>query len=135
MSVNKSLILGNIVADPELKESPHGKLATFSVATNESYTNKDGVKVNKAEYHNIVVYGKLVEAVVENYVKKGNELYLEGKIRTKKWEDKAGNKRSSTYIVVRDFDDKIRLIGGKKDSTIKTEKPESNPEPEDDLPF
>ena len=120
MSVNKHVILGNCGNDPEVRSFDNGnKVANFSVATSESYTNKEGVKVENTTWHNIAVFGKLAE-VVEKWVKKGQALYIEGKVITRSYEDKDGNKRYSTETVIKDFNDVLQMLG-KKDSN--TEEP------------
>lgn len=98
MYINKAIIIGKITKDIELKSLPSGtSVASFSVATNESYKDKDGNKQEKAEFHNIVVFGKQAENV-SHYMKKGSEIYVEGKIQTRSWEQD-GVKKYRTEIV------------------------------------
>lgn len=101
MSVNKVILLGNCGRDPEVREGGSGKWATFSLATSErAYTNKQGVQVpERTEWHNIVVFGNTVN-VVEARVKKGQPLYIEGKLRSRKYTDRNGQERSTTEVVV-----------------------------------
>ena len=101
MSVNKVILLGNCGRDPEVREGGSGKWATFSLATSErAYTNKAGVQVpERTEWHNIVVFGNTVN-VVEARVKKGQPLYIEGKLRSRKYTDRNGQERSTTEVVV-----------------------------------
>lgn len=97
MNVNKVIIVGNITRDPELKALPSGaSVASFSVATNEVYT-KDGQKHETTEFHNIVAWGKTAENIAR-YMKKGSQIYIEGKLQTRSW-DKDGEKRYRTEIV------------------------------------
>jgi len=97
MNVNKVIIVGNITRDPELKALPSGAaVATFSVATNEVYT-KDGQKHESTEFHNIVAWGKTAENIAR-YMKKGSQIYIEGKLQTRSW-DKDGEKRYRTEVV------------------------------------
>lgn len=97
MNVNKVIIVGNITRDPELKALPSGAaVATFSIATNEVYT-KDGQKHESTEYHNIVAWGKTAENIAR-YMKKGSQIYVEGKLQTRSW-DKDGEKRYRTEVV------------------------------------
>lgn len=97
MNVNKAIIVGNITRDPELKALPSGvQVCSFSVATNEVYT-KDNEKVEKTEFHNIVSFGKLAENIAK-YMKKGSQIYVEGKIQTRSWEAD-GIKKYRTEIV------------------------------------
>ncbi len=145
MSINKVILVGNVGKDPEVKYLESGTaVARFSLATNENYKNKSGEKVTNTEWHNIEVWRGTAE-FVDKYVKKGTQLYVEGKIRTENWEDKEGNKRYTTKILV----DNLQLLGKKDDSvestsnatttpTIETteENSESSEQKEaDDLPF
>tara|TARA_R110002096_G_scaffold157474_3_gene322375 strand:+ start:550 stop:936 length:387 start_codon:yes stop_codon:yes gene_type:complete len=105
--VNKVQLLGNIGKDPEVRETKAGNIANMVMATSERYTDKSGQKQEKTEWHNLVVFGKLAD-VVAKYVKKGDKLYVEGSITTRKWEDKEGNTRYNTDIKVRD----LTMLGG-----------------------
>jgi len=109
MSVNKVILLGNVCKDPEIKHLDNNSVANFSIATNErGYTTKSGQTIpDKVEYHNLVIWGGLVK-VVEGWVKKGTQIYIEGKLRTRSWDDKDGNKRYTTEIYV----DNLQLLGG-----------------------
>src|SRR5690554_3784619 len=96
---NKVQLIGRLGQDPEIINFANGdKLAKFSLATDDSYKDKEGKKVERTDWHNIVVKGGLVK-VVENYVNKGQEIALEGKLTTRTWEDKEGNKRYTTEVV------------------------------------
>ena len=98
-SVNKVIIVGRLGKDPELKYLPNGTAACkFSVATSESWTDKGGQKQEKTEWHNVVVWAKLAE-LANQYLKKGSQVYLEGKLQTDSWEDNSGNKRYSTSVI------------------------------------
>lgn len=111
MSVNKIILIGNTTQDPSIKTFEDGnKVATFGLAMNErGYTLKNGTQVpEKTEFVNLVVWKGLAE-VVEKYVKKGDKLYIEGKIRTRSYDDKGGVKRYTTEIYV----DSLELLGGK----------------------
>ena len=96
--VNKAILIGKVGNDPEVKHFENNSVVNFSLATSENYKDKNGEKQTKTEWHKIVIWGKLVE-VVEKYVDKGSRLYLEGKITTRSWDDKDGNKRFTTEIV------------------------------------
>ena len=137
--VNKVILVGNLGKDPEVRHLDNGiAVANFSLATTESYTNKQGERVNQTEWHNIVLWRGLAD-VAEKYLKKGNSIYVEGKISTRKWEDKEGNTRYSTDIIA----DKMTMLGSKSDnSNTATESSVSSTEPtpsedsgNDDLPF
>ena len=97
-SLNKVLLIGKLGRDPEVRHTPSGQpLANFSIATDESYTGKDGQKVEKTEWHKIVVWGKQAE-FCGNYLSKGRLVYIEGKIETRKYTDKDGVEKYSTEI-------------------------------------
>ena len=154
MSINKVILVGNVGKDPEIRHLDSGvAVANFPMATSENYTAKNGDKVESTEWHNIVAWRGLAE-VVEKYVTKGKQLYIEGKIKTRSWDDKEGNKRYMTEVVA----DVMQMLGTRADNQQNNNKPESSsydnnqsggsndfasasePEPEDqggddDLPF
>ena len=110
--VNKVIILGNLGADPELRNLPNGNsVVNFNLATNESYTDKSGQKVEKTEWHRIEFFGRQAETIHE-YCRKGSLLYVEGKLQTDKWQDKDGNDRYTTKIKGREFS----FVGSKHDN-------------------
>ena len=138
--VNKAILVGNLGKDPEIRHLDNGvAVANFSLATTESYTNKQGERVNQTEWHNVVLWRGLAD-IAEKYLKKGNSVYIEGKIITRKWEDKDGNARYSTDIVA----DKMTMLGSKQESASIAQ-PKNNEETNssnsseqlnnDDLPF
>lgn len=101
--VNKVTLVGNIGKDPELKHLDNGRaVATFSLATNEVYKNKQGEKVENTQWHNIVALSPFAE-IVEKFTKKGHQIYIEGKLTTRSWEDQSGQKRYTTEVVVREL--------------------------------
>jgi single-strand DNA-binding protein len=107
-SVNKVILIGNLGSDPEVKYTPSGTaVANFNIATNESWLNKDGKKEERTEWHKIVVWSKLAELCGE-YLAKGRPVYLEGRLQTRDWNDKDGNKRYTTEIVAQT----IQFLGG-----------------------
>jgi single-strand DNA-binding protein len=131
--VNKVILVGNLGKDPEVKYLDNGvAVANFSLATTEKYKNKEGEKVSQTEWHNIVLWRGLAE-VAEKYLKKGASVYVEGKIKTRKWEDKDGNTRYNTEILA----DNMTMLGGKKDSQENTinSPQETASDKADDLPF
>tara|TARA_B110000240_G_scaffold72636_1_gene82640 strand:- start:64 stop:468 length:405 start_codon:yes stop_codon:yes gene_type:complete len=131
--VNKVILVGNLGKDPEVKYLDNGvAVANFSLATTENYKNKEGEKVSQTEWHNIVLWRGLAE-VAEKYLKKGASVYVEGKIKTRKWEDKDGNTRYNTEILA----DNMTMLGGKKDSQENPINPsqETASDKADDLPF
>ena len=109
-SVNKCIFIGNLTRDPEVKYMPNGEaVCNFSIACNESYKDKNGVKQEKVEYVNIVMYRKLAEIAGE-YLKKGRPVYIEGRLQTRKWQDKDNNDRYTTEIVA----DSMQMLGGRE---------------------
>jgi len=97
--VNKVIIIGNLGKDPELRHTPQGQaVATFSVATSESWNDKQGQKQERTEWHRIVVWGKQAE-LCSKYLSKGRKAYIEGRLQTRAWDDKEGQKRYTTEIV------------------------------------
>jgi single-strand DNA-binding protein len=139
MGINKVILIGNVGKDPEVRHLDSGvAVASFPLATSETYKNKENQKVTNTEWHNIVVWRGLAD-VAEKYVKKGNPLYIEGKIRTRSWDDKDGIKRYTTEIVA----DNMQMLGTKQSNeesasapeNISTEDIENIPAEDDDLPF
>jgi len=146
--VNRVILIGNLGKDPEIKSLEGGvKVANFSLATTETYKGKNGEKVEQTEWHNIVLWRGLAE-VAESYLKKGNSIFIEGKLKTRDWTDKDGNKRYTTEIVA----DNMVMLGGRRDQQsggeYNPQKAEKTPQPEsfeqpadltaetgDDLPF
>ena len=128
--VNKVILIGNLGKDPEVRYLDNGvAVANFSLATTENYKNKEGERVSQTEWHNIVLWRGLAE-VAEKWLKKGSSVYVEGKIRTRKWEDKDGNTRYSTEIL----GDNMTMLGGKPSSETPVEVAPAT-DKKDDLPF
>ncbi len=106
-SLNKVMIIGNLGKDPEVRSVTSGaKVANFSVATTESYTDKTGQRVEKTEWHNIVMWRGLAE-VAEKYLRKGSQVYLEGRLQTRSWDDQNGQRRYMTEVVA----DNLVMLG------------------------
>ena len=99
---NKVLLIGNVGQDPEIKDMKTGKMARFSMATNEVYKNGQGEKTTETNWHNLVAWGKTAE-LVEQYVKKGDELAVEGRLVSRSYEDKDGVKRYITEVVLNEL--------------------------------
>jgi single-strand DNA-binding protein len=111
MSVNKVILVGRLGRDPETRYTGGGQaVANFSMATDESYKDKNGEKQKRTEWHKIVVWSKLAE-IAQQYLKKGSLLYLEGRIQSREWQDKEGQKRTSFEIVATNF----RMLGGRSE--------------------
>lgn len=108
MSVNKAILVGNLGRDPEVRFTGSGKaVANFSIATSEVFTDGQGQRQEKTEWHNIVVWGKQAETCGQ-YLQKGRQVYIEGSIRTRQYDDKEGNKRYITEIVAQ----RVQFLGG-----------------------
>jgi single-strand DNA-binding protein len=141
--VNKVILVGNLGADPEVRYASSGAaVVNFRIATSENWTNKEGGKETRTEWHRIVAFGKLAEICAE-YLNKGKQVYVEGRLQSRSWEDKEGNKRWTTEVVANN----VVMLGGAaaggplaSDQARDTggEPPEGPPEPsqqEDDIPF
>ncbi|MFN2274804.1 MAG: single-stranded DNA-binding protein [Anaerolineales bacterium] len=144
MGVNKAILVGNLGADPEVRHTAGGTpVANFRIATTENYTNRDGQRESRTEWHRIVAFGKLAE-ICGQYLKKGKQVYIEGRIQTREWEDQSGNKKYTTEIVA----NQMQMLGRAGDRDYV---PEDSQEPQyadnssqapatggnddDDLPF
>lgn len=153
--VNKVILLGNLGADPEIRTLPSGsKVASFSIATSEAYTNKDGQRIEQTEWHRIELWDNLAN-IAEQYLRKGNSAYVEGRIRTEEYTDKDGIVRRTVKI----RGTALTLVGGRNDNaenntgvaSAPQSQPQSSPRPaptpaspapsefnnggDDDLPF
>lgn len=110
--VNKVILVGNLGKDPEVRHLENGAaVANFSIATTESYKDKSGNRQDQTEWHNIVLWRGLAQ-IAEKYLKKGSQIYVEGKLRTRSWQDKDGNTRYTTEIV----GDQMTMLGGRSNS-------------------
>ncbi|RMH43932.1 MAG: single-stranded DNA-binding protein [Deltaproteobacteria bacterium] len=106
--VNKVILIGNLGADPDMRYTPSGAgVCEMRIATNESWTDKQGQRQERTEWHRVVVWGKRAELCAK-YLSKGRQCYVEGRLRTRSWEDKDGNKRYTTEIVATD----VQFLGG-----------------------
>ncbi|UCF91218.1 MAG: single-stranded DNA-binding protein [Desulfobacterales bacterium] len=140
--INKAILIGNLGRDPEVRYTPSGvAVANFSIATSERWKDKDtGEMKERTEWHRIIAFGKLGETCGE-YLSKGKQVYIEGRIQTREWDDKEGNKRSTTEIVA----SQMKMLGTRDAGDIlRPSRPAAAPEyegapipgpPEDDIPF
>ena len=111
MSVNKVILVGNLGKDPDLRYTPSGAaVATFSIATTERYKDRDGNRQEKTEWHNIVAWRQLAE-ICGKFLHKGKQVYIEGKIQTRSYDDRDGNKKYITEVVA----DQMQMLGSKSD--------------------
>jgi len=136
--INKVILIGRLGADPEVRYTPDGAMVTsFRLATDEYWKDKSGERVQKTEWHRIVTFGKLAE-ISGNYLSKGKLVYLEGRIQTRSWDDKEGNKRYTTEIVA----STMQMLDGKgqtKGSSVPSDNSAapfpSSDSSDDDVPF
>ena len=153
-SVNKVILVGNLGADPEVRNLPSGgKVVNLSVATSENWKDKNtGERREKTEWHRVVIFSEGLARVAESYLRKGSKVYLEGQLQTRKWQDQSGADKYSTEVVLQGFNSNLTLLDGRGDgdnagfsgpSTSRSEgrRPSSNApafEPagmDDDIPF
>ena len=139
--VNKVILVGNLGGDPELRHTPSGTPVTnFNIATNEFFKNQSGERDRRTEWHRIVAFGRLAE-ICSQYLKKGRQVYVEGRLRTREWEDQGGNKRTTTEIMA----NQMVMLGRGADADYVPEESQSEPtenegvqvaeQEDDDLPF
>lgn len=114
-SVNKVILIGNVGADPEIRRTQDGKaIANLRIATSEQWRDRNsGERREKTEWHSVVVFNEGLTKVVEQYVKKGAKLYIEGALQTRKWQDQNGNDRYSTEIVLQGFNSTLTMLDGR----------------------
>jgi len=137
--INKAILVGRLGADPEVRYTPDGAMVTnFRIATDEQWRDKSGERAQRTEWHRIVTFGKLAE-ICGKYLNKGKLVYVEGRIQTRAWEDKEGNKRSTTEIIAANM--QMLDSKGQRGGDGSLEEPPlahpgaDGPLPEDDVPF
>ena len=139
--VNKAFLIGNLGANPEVRSTQGGQtVANLRLATTEKWTDRNGQKQEQTEWHNVVVWGKQAE-IVGQYLTKGRQIYVEGRIRTRQWQDQQGQKRYTTEIVAQ----RVQMLGGRSESGREdmgaTVPPDDSTTtdfgggPDDDIPF
>ncbi|MBR0653585.1 single-stranded DNA-binding protein [Plastoroseomonas arctica] len=112
--VNKAIILGRLGKDPEVRNFQNGgKVVSLRIATSERYKDREGNQQEKTEWHAVSIFNEKLGEIAEKYLKKGSEVYIEGQIETRKWQDQTGADRYSTEIVLRQFRGELSLIGGR----------------------
>ena len=146
-SLNKVLLIGRLGADPEIKQMVNGKsVARLSLATSQSWKDKNtGEKKEKTEWHRIVVFNEGLVNVVQQYLKKGAQIYVEGQITTRKWKDEqSGQDKYSTEIVIQGYNSSLTMLGGGNQNTSTSQVNKNNndegsqieqSELDDDIPF
>src|SRR5690554_368616 len=117
-SVNKVILVGNLGADPEVRNLPSGgKVVNLSIATSENWKDKNtGERREKTEWHRVVIFSEGLARVAESYLKKGSKVYIEGQLQTRKWQDQSGADKYSTEIVLQGFNSNMTLLDGRGDS-------------------
>jgi single-strand DNA-binding protein len=136
MYLNKVMLYGNLTRDPELKALPSGSnVATFGVATNRTYKDKNGAKQEATEFHNIVAFGRTAE-VIGQYFKKGRPIFVEGRLQTRSWDDKeTGKKNYRTEIVLENFQFGADAKGGGTPSASRGAEEQSSPKDSEEIKY
>ena len=150
-SVNKVILLGNLGRDPEIRSMQSGsKMASFSIATSKRWKDKNTQEQKeKTSWHNVVVFGDGLVNIVENYVKKGSKIYVEGELQTRKWQDQDGNDKYTTEVILQGYNCNLTLLDSRNNtnqSSEITQKPSTTNEnietqtsdsedSEEDIPF
>lgn len=116
-SVNKVILIGNLGADPEIRRTQDGKpIANLNIATSETWRDRNsGERKEKTEWHRVVIFNEGLCKVAEQYLKKGSTVYVEGQLQTRKWQDKDGQDRYSTEVVLQGFNSTLTMLGGRGD--------------------
>ncbi len=142
-TLNKVLLIGRLGQDPEIRHTKNGQaVASFSIATNESWRDKEGGQQERTDWHNCVAFGATAEKYIEPYVKKGTLVSIEGTLQTRSWDDKDGNRRYTTEVVANPFGG-VQILGGSRDGSAgepmnqepAVSEEETSQVQEDDLPF
>ena len=117
-SVNKTILLGNLGRDPEIRSMQSGaKMASFSIATSKRWKDRNTQEQKeKTSWHNIVVFGDGLVDIVEKYVKKGSKIYIEGELQTRKWQDKDGNDRYTTEVILQGYNCNLTLLDSRNNT-------------------
>lgn len=141
-SVNKAILIGNIGADPEIRTTQDGrKIANLAIATSERWKDKNGQAQEKTEWHRVSVFSEGLVNVIENYTRKGSKVYIEGQLQTRKWQDRNGNDKYTTEIVLQGYNAKLVLLDSANSGQSQHDKQKENgyqpqsPELDDEVPF
>lgn len=142
-SLNKVALIGNLGNDPEIRSMNNGgKVATLSIATTEKWKDKQsGEKREKTEWHRVVIFGDGLVRVAENYLKKGSKVYLEGSLQTRKWQDRDGNDKYTTEVVLQGFGGTLIMLDGRQDNNSNQSQsrdydaPPKEDDFDDEIPF
>jgi len=137
--LNKVILIGNLGADPQSRQLPDGKTVTnLSLATSGNWTDKNGEKQTRTEWHKISIFGKGAE-IAAKYMKSGSKVFIEGKLQTRKWEDQNGQKQYTTEIIINEYVGSFQMLDSPSSSNDKNQTIETTQDPEiedlEDLPF
>jgi single-strand DNA-binding protein len=137
--LNKVILIGNLGTDPQSRQLPDGKTVTnLSLATSENWTDKNGEKQTRTEWHKISIFGKGAE-IAAKYMKSGSKVFIEGKLQTRKWEDQNGQKQYTTEIIINEYVGSFQMLDSPSSSNDKNQTIETTQDPEiedlEDLPF
>ena len=115
MSLNKVMLIGNLGRDPEIRKTQDGRrIGNMALATTERWTDKDGKRQERTEWHRCVLFNDKLVDLAEKYLVKGSQIYIEGQLQTRKYQDNNGVEKSATEIVLKQYDGVMRLLGGKR---------------------
>ena len=145
-SLNKVMLIGRLGQDPEVRSTQDGRsLCTFSIATSQSWKDKNtGEKREKTEWHRIVVFNEGLVNIIQQYVKKGSNVFIEGQLQTRKWEDKDGIEKYTTEVVLQGFNSTFKILDGRNTNSIENNFDQNNSisdsgnfdaDIDDDIPF
>jgi len=144
-SLNKVMLIGRLGQDPEVRSTQDGRsLCTFSIATSESWNDKStGEKKEKTEWHRVVVFNEGLVNIIQQYVKKGSNVFIEGQLQTRKWEDKDGIEKYTTEVVLQGFNSTFKMLDSKNSGSTENFSQDSGVEKvenfdsdiDDDIPF
>ena len=128
-SVNKVILIGNLGADPEMRNLPNGGgVVNLSVATSESWRDKNsGERKERTEWHRVVVFSEGLRKVAETYLRKGSKVYIEGQLQTRKWQDQSGQDKYLTEIVLQGFNSTLFMLDGKPEGGEQERQPQQQP--------
>lgn len=116
-SLNKVMLIGNLGADPEIRSFQNGgRVANLRIATSETWKDRDGQRQEKTEWHSVAIFSDGLVNVVENYLRKGSKVFVEGQLQTRKWQDQNGQDRYSTEVVLRGFNGTLTMLDGRGES-------------------
>ena len=127
-SVNKVILVGNLGADPEVRQTQDGRpIVNLRLATSENWRDKaTGERREKTEWHRVVIFNENLARVAEQYLKKGSKVYIEGQLQTRKWQDQSGQDRYSTEVVLQQYRGELTMLDGKRDSASAGESDQRN---------